>query len=190
MNQTIEFTDRLKAATQQEHQTIEQAHWMKQLMHPSLTKEEYTGILKKWYPVIAAFEKQLYRQQDELATIFPDWESRLKLAMLQKDISMLNETVPETDESTPSAINELVGAFYVLEGSSLGGRVILKQLATLDWFDASFGNFFAGYGAQTGSQWVKFRDYLIGYVAGAEENAGEIIAAAQHKFVELYQHFN
>jgi len=37
---------------------------------------------------------------------------------------------------------------------------------------------------------VKFRDYLIGYVAGAEENAGEIIAAAQHKFVELYQHFN
>ncbi len=190
MNETLLFTDRLKTETQQQHRAIEKTKWMKLLMHPGLTKEEYTVILKKWVPIIAAFEKQLNRQQEELSTIFPDWASRLKLAMLQKDISMLNETVPETDEPALSGINELTGVFYVLEGSSLGGRVIVKQLTTLDWFDASFGNFFAGYGAKTGSQWVNFRDYLNGYVARAEENADEIIAAAQNKFLELYKHFN
>ena len=191
MNEILLFTDRLKSETQQQHSAIEQAYWMQQLMHPALTKEQYTGILKKWHPIFFSFEKQLEDNKEAVEKIIPDWDSRKKTALLEKDISLLGDTIPVPDTDTDViAINELVGAFYVLEGSALGGRVILKKLTQHDWFDSSFGNFFAGYGAETGSQWMKFRDYLNLYAAEADKKAGEIIEAANKTFGKLCQHFN
>lgn len=191
MNTITEFTDRLKMETQEQHQAIEKAYWMQRLMHPALEQEEYIIILKKWYPVILSFEQQLSAQKEKIEQAVPDWAGRQKVSLLETDIRTLNEMTPETKEQTGiSSVNELMGAFYVLEGSTLGRRVILKQLAHHSWFHSSFGNFFSGYGAETGNQWMKFKNYLNHYFLSDDENAGETVQAAKKTFENLYKHFN
>jgi heme oxygenase len=50
-----------------------------------------------------------------------------------------------------------LGALYVLEGSTLGGRIILRHLEThtVD-IPSDAMSFFAGHGAETGSMWRAF----------------------------------
>lgn len=50
-----------------------------------------------------------------------------------------------------------LGAFYVLEGATLGARVISRQiLQTLGIRSDNGGRFFAAYGEETGARWQEF----------------------------------
>ena len=58
------------------------------------------------------------------------------------------------DLATPAAI---VGALYVIEGSTLGGKVIARQLAAHLGLNAAKGaRFFHGHGAATEAHWGEF----------------------------------
>lgn len=60
-----------------------------------------------------------------------------------------------------------LGALYVLEGSTLGGRIILRTLQPqLGISPTHGGRFYAGYGTQTGTMW---RSYI-----SALENAAQL----------------
>ncbi|HWR32778.1 MAG TPA: biliverdin-producing heme oxygenase [Chitinophagaceae bacterium] len=191
MNTTIEFTERLKTATQEQHLAIEKAYWMAQLMNPCLKQDEYIIILKKWYQAIYSFEQELRLQKEKIEQVVPDWADRQKGLLLETDFKILNEALPEMEEQKDSNnVNELIGEFYVMEGSTLGRRVILKQLSKHSWFHPSFGNFFSGYGAETGNKWVNFRNYLNQYFLADDEKSGQTINGAKKAFESMYRHFN
>ncbi len=60
--------------------------------------------------------------------------------------------------ATPAAC---LGALYVLEGATLGGQVLRREMARRLDLDANNGGAFLNvYGAETGRRWKDFLDYL------------------------------
>ncbi|WP_421555149.1 biliverdin-producing heme oxygenase [Pseudomonas kitaguniensis] len=60
--------------------------------------------------------------------------------------------------ATPAAC---LGALYVLEGATLGGQVLRREMARRLDLDADNGGAFLNvYGAETGRRWKDFLDYL------------------------------
>ena len=54
-----------------------------------------------------------------------------------------------------------LGALYVLEGATLGGQVLRREMATRLALDSDNGaSFLNVYGAETGRRWKEFLDYL------------------------------
>jgi heme oxygenase (biliverdin-IX-beta and delta-forming) len=54
-----------------------------------------------------------------------------------------------------------LGALYVLEGATLGGQVLRREMAQRLGLDADNGGAFLNvYGAETGRRWKDFLDYL------------------------------
>ena len=52
---------------------------------------------------------------------------------------------------------EALGSLYVMEGSTLGGQVIMRNVTLRLGFDDRFGcSYFAGHGANTGAMWRSF----------------------------------
>lgn len=81
-----------------------------------------------------------------------------RMAWLAEDIAVLGGCLPATPEAAPSMEPAgQLGVRYVVEGSSLGGRVILKQaVRALGVTSASGARFFHGHGADTGRRWAVF----------------------------------
>jgi heme oxygenase len=82
-----------------------------------------------------------------------------------------------------------LGVFYVIEGSSLGGRFILKNIVNNPQLSNDQGvSYFKGYGDKTGSYWKNFLNVLAEY----EQNnncANSIIEGAVYAFDSIYNHF-
>jgi heme oxygenase len=89
---------------------------------------------------------------------------------------------------------------YVIEGATLGGRIITRQLQTqLGLKPESGGAFFDGYGAQTGPYWKAFctmltnnadqddghSDNHCGDRSANESRQGTIVAGANRTFEAL-----
>ncbi len=82
---------------------------------------------------------------------------------------------------------QALGCLYVLEGATLGGQIIARQLRQSFNFDAQYGAaFFNGYGAQTAEKWKTFGAALTFY-ATSSELEDTIIQAADETFLTLEQ---
>ena len=78
-----------------------------------------------------------------------------------------------------------MGALYVLEGSTLGGRYIagmlVQQYPALQLQQLQF---FTGYGARTGLMWTSFLERLNKF-AVEEEAVRQMASAANQTFLHL-----
>ncbi len=72
---------------------------------------------------------------------------------------------------------------YVLEGSALGGRVILRQLKPLGLSEAAGASYFAGDGPETGRRWTTFLARLE--AVGTPKRRPGVIAGAFRAFEAL-----
>jgi heme oxygenase len=83
----------------------------------------------------------------------------------------------------PRSTAEALGMFYVLEGSALGGHVILRHLAARG-VDISELSFLNPYGKESGAQWRRFLNVLERETAESElrteEACGGAIRAFEH----------
>lgn len=62
--------------------------------------------------------------------VIDDWENRRRLPLLQADLLACGEMTEVAALPTPTFTEtEMLGALYVLEGSRLGARVLLKRIA-------------------------------------------------------------
>lgn len=77
---------------------------------------------------------------------------------------------------------EALGMLYVLEGSTLGGRIILRMLASRGVHDPSLA-FLDPYGAQTGARWRGFLAVLARESDGDEERIAQACDGAQSGFL-------
>jgi len=89
---------------------------------------------------------------------------RSKAQRLRRDLISLGvpsrriSALPQRSE-LPSILSpaDAMGVLYVLEGATLGGQIILRQVTSKLGLTAQSGaQFFAGYGASTGQKWRDF----------------------------------
>jgi heme oxygenase len=118
-----------------------------------------------------------------------DLTPRLKTATLRRDLHALGTSsealqclpicaqLPQIDSAAAS-----LGVLYVLEGATLGGQILRREIASRLALDADNGAAFLDvYGASTGRRWRDFIEYLSSRPLDAAERAA-VVTAAQTTF--------
>lgn len=189
-----DFLKRLRNHTQPVHTSLEQHPISTSLFHPKVNQKDYTRYLHIMYEVVSPFEKHVFPW---LETLLPDIDQRRKTGWLEEDLRQLGawpahrvsakpiETSPEPDN-----LGYLMGRMYVLEGSTLGGAVMYRQLQPmLNFTPENGGRYFYGYGPQTGARWKTFTDRLS-TLAMAENESENILKGAAAQFVAMQAFFD
>ena len=148
----------LSASTRPAHEALERL--MQLDSAPSAAR--YGWYLLTMHAVVAAAENAMAgdRRLDSLGLSLGE---RRKLAWLEADLRNLGLERPAGHfaPAIPADVASRVGWAYVLEGSTLGGRVMLKHMAPRLGLAAQHGaRFLAGYGERTGEMWRGFVDAL------------------------------
>jgi heme oxygenase len=163
------------------HQEVEQ------LLLPELnaiqSPEDYAAILQALYAYFQPVEELI--QQHITSAVLPDIDKRRTAMLIVDDLAFLEMQITLPPCATlPQITNtaQAFGALYVLEGSTLGGKMIAKMLAKNPEVSISPGalNFFSGYKEATGKMWTIFVDTL-----NRQEDADTIVHAANQTFYYL-----
>lgn len=185
----IHFLDRLKNHSAAAHKKLENLTVSTSILSPDMKIGDYCHYLSLMQDVHQSIEEIVYPM---LSTIISDLKEREKGHLIEDDLSYLNYTKRESVlifKTEPLTIPFALGMLYVTEGSSLGGRYILKNVTkVLGMNDQKGVSYFTGYGDTTGSYWKVFLNILT-----AEEqkndSATEIIAGVVYAFDCIYNHF-
>ncbi|QEE50428.1 biliverdin-producing heme oxygenase [Flavobacterium alkalisoli] len=188
---TETFLERLRAKTSVAHTNLEQLPVSVSIVNPNVTNKEYVHYLNLMHDVVKQAEEEIF---PALTAFVPDVNERNKTSLLENDLkalgfykTQLHKPFENTASMSPAFA---MGVLYVIEGSSLGGRVILKNIHTsLGHTEEQGASYFAGYGNQTGSKWKSFLNALTAYEAQTN-NEKEIIAGAEYAFTTIGRHFS
>jgi heme oxygenase len=172
---------RLKLETAAEHAAIEAAT---RIMRPDIGMPDYREYLERTYGFYRPVEQMLER-----FGVWPalelDGSTRVKLPLLARDLVELGSdpsvlpicaALPQLGGGLPEA----VGCAYVLEGSTLGGRVISRHVQTRLGPQVPH-RFLDAYGADIGDRWQAFRAALR-WFADSREIENRIIIGARQTF--------
>jgi heme oxygenase len=181
----------IKARTLESHIKLEKSALLSLFSNKQIDLPSYRLILTLFYGYFHPLEQKL----DAIAGIpfyLPDYETRRKSSLLLSDIQALSKqsvteaALPLCPDLPPvSDEAQAFGCLYVMEGSTLGGKFIARQLRNQLGLTASSGAaFFSGYGEETGLRWKKFQQALQAF----SEQTGEqeaIIQSAKQTFGKL-----
>lgn len=182
------FLKQLRSITSPAHKKLEEAELSKKIISENLNLQDYATYLEKMSWVMRSFETEIF---PILKPYFADLEQRTKVEFLEKDLNFLSQKVSVNNSefrvfSPTHSIAYHVGAFYVLEGSTLGGKFIYKNINATLGFDAEQGaTYFNGYGAETGKLWSSFMEQFCNYALQLPTQK-EIIQGADNTFKILY----
>ncbi|UOE52526.1 biliverdin-producing heme oxygenase [Mucilaginibacter sp. SMC90] len=131
-------------------------------------KEDYADLLKYFYAYFSRLEQVIepYLNED----ILPDKAKRRNSKFLADDIVSLGQDLDELPIPVVPEISNVcqaLGALYVMEGSVMGGSVIVQMLAKSGITKGV--SFFSGYGPDTGSMWESFVAVLNQNVPASEQ---------------------
>jgi heme oxygenase (biliverdin-IX-beta and delta-forming) len=176
--------DRLRRETQESHRDVER-HL--DVVNSVRTAGGYRTLLEQLYGVYCPVESELSRSMSEIATWLPDIDKRMRTASLSLDLRVLGNVCPEALPLAPTpplcSLPQRFGCLYVLEGSTLGGQTIAREVNSQLRYGAENGcSFFAGHGAETGGMWRRFREALESYAAAHSESHDTIIQSADATF--------
>lgn len=188
---SLTFLEQLRANTADSHKNLESLPVSASITSPTVTTEAYAHYLKLMYDVIKDTENNIFPL---LQNIFPDLETRRKLEWINADLAFLNHSkinskLPFSENSKTFSVPFAIGILYVVEGSSLGGRFILKNLQSALGYEENGVSYFNGYGNKTGSSWKNFLNNLTEY-GEKNGNSDEIIAGADFAFKAIHKHFS
>jgi heme oxygenase (biliverdin-IX-beta and delta-forming) len=171
--------EQLRRETLPDHDSVEQSV---PLMDEELDVDTYVSCLLKLHGMIAAWEE--WAAPHAPAWIQPLLAARRRGQLLMLDLTWFGAdtsgearpTLPELRDAT-----SLLGAMYVMEGSTLGGQLIARHVELVLGLTAGQGNaYFRGHNERTGQLWKEFCDVLRTKVPDSETDA--VIAAAKAMF--------
>lgn len=111
-----------------------------------------------------------------------DFSGRRRLDRIEEDLKTLGgTTIPSRERPRVSSLGHALGLFYVLEGSSLGGRVIHRQLSDKH-MNLRGLSFFDPYGDQTGARWRAFTEILDREHLAGRADSDDVVAGALDGF--------
>ncbi|RYY57808.1 MAG: hypothetical protein EOO09_00855 [Chitinophagaceae bacterium] len=175
--------EKLRAGTRQTHEELEQE--MLPLIREATDTTSYARLLRLFYGYYRPLEKGIETYLDN--SVLPDLEGRRKTSWILDDLHSLGQDGPVAEDPGAPLITsraDALGALYVMEGSSLGGKVICKMIGENLGLQATTSlSFFYGYGGQTGSKWKEFLQALDKFSGTGEEEA--IVRKADEVFLKF-----
>ncbi|PZU85523.1 MAG: heme oxygenase [Chryseobacterium sp.] len=149
----------LKEQTKQQHDDTEAKLQSQKIFDKSYTLDDYKTLLIHNYKLISRYEPQIQEQLKGYPELKLDL--RRKIDALKVDLNNLDiETGSEAPTQNLENEAEAFGALYVMEGSTLGGNVIAKQLKRNPEFENVEFNYFGVYGENTGPFWQEFKSII------------------------------
>jgi heme oxygenase len=151
----------LKQRTRSFHEALETK--LRFLLSDELSLERYAAVQKKFYGFYRPIEARLFAilgSDDSDLNL----QQRLKLPLIVGDLACL-AVAPDACAKLPcceslphlETASEALGCLYVLEGSTLGGKIIAAHLKRVLFLDERRGcSFFNSYGADVGRMWSSF----------------------------------
>jgi heme oxygenase len=177
---------RLRTETAAEHEAVE---GILDLLSPDLTRERLVDVLTRmhgfWQAAEAGLDAWADAHPGDAARV--DWAARRRSDLFAADLAALGATSPSPRPQLPEVpdTDAALGRLYVLEGSSLGGVLIDRHLATLPQLAAAGRlSCFSPYGERTGAMWHAFRSVTRARVADGGD-AGRMVDAARQTFGAL-----
>ena len=155
---------RLREATRHAHMRIEGAL---PLLDPMLTRARYASVMAAFFGFYAGLEPRLLVAAGGHAADI-ELGRRGKVSLLSRDLRALGRTDAEIESLSrclelPLAVtpSQALGVLYVLEGATLGGQVIARNLQAALGLGATNGAaFFIGYGDETRAMWRSFSQHV------------------------------
>lgn len=170
--------DMLKRETRASHEQLERLNPL------PCTRADYAAQLAGFYGFVAPWEERLAAALPEDD---PIRAGRAKAAWLEADLAYFGRdlaAIPRASgDQLPSTTSRpaILGAAYVLEGSTLGGQMISQHAErTLGLSEGRGYRFHRSYGPQVGTQWQAFRAELMR--ASSPETDASIVRAARDTF--------
>jgi heme oxygenase len=169
----------LRRETLPDHNEVEQSV---PLMDEELDVDTYVSYLLKLHGIVATWEE--WAAPNAPAWIQPLLAARRRGQLLMLDLVWFGadasgEARPTLPEMTGGA--GLLGAMYVMEGSTLGGQLIARHVELVLGLTAGQGNaYFCGHKERTGQLWKEFCHGLRTKVPDSETDA--VVAAAKAMF--------
>lgn len=183
------FVSKLRASTLPAHKQLESLPISEAIISPDLTTSTYIKYLSLMSTVIRDIEEHIFPLVSDM---IPDLENRRKHHLIKADLEHLGN--PGTWTSLPFNIEGYkatpafaMGVMYVIEGSTLGGRVILKNVEKALGSDITNATrYFSGYGEQTGSSWRLFLERFTDFAVANKDKQEEMIAGADYTFTAIH----
>jgi heme oxygenase len=155
------LTLRLRAVTAGAHSRLERDL---NLLRPPLSRARFTTLLVRFWGFHAASEPAI-RRHDALAHLMA---GRYRLDILARDLQSAGlssgeiEALPQCAAagSLSRSLEGALGSLYVMEGSTLGGRLISRALSEASWLPPGGVGYFNPYGSRTAAMWRSFQDEL------------------------------
>lgn len=118
----ISLRDRLRAATSEDHATLDAniSGWRIE------TPIGYGAFLTASYDALAPLELAL--EQAGVAQRLPDWPHRSRRAALAADLAELGLRTPSFEAAEVPSPDFAAGVLYVLEGSRLGAKFLARRV--------------------------------------------------------------
>lgn len=151
------LNDQLRESTEPSHRALEKK--MVSVIRRIRTAQDYVKFLKLMYGYYSAVERRVqeYVSDTEIG-------KRRKAERLLDDISYFESiSAPDVCKELPPICShaEALGAMYVLEGSTHGGKTIARMIEDQAGIAGPSGfSFFNGYGDENGKMWDEFKTLL------------------------------
>lgn len=178
--------DQLKTGTAAVHASLERRLLLAQV--PSVSA--YWSYLAAMHGFVAPLEAG-FRLLPAPLQLELELPRREKAELLARDLEALAAKVGPSADRAPwcdalpahGSVAEALGVLYVLEGSTLGARWLLRQVAPLGVQECSA--YLQSYGDDVGPMWQKMRAFLATYSEGHPDEDAAIQAAALDTFERI-----
>lgn len=196
---SVPLSTRLKAETQSQHDAAEHHPFQFDIMSGGAGIEPY----RRWIAQLAAAHMVLEPCLRSRAAESPVFAALIRphhfhleaaladldfLGAIPSELTPLGATRDFCDliaRAARAETHDLLGVFYVLEGSTNGGTIIAKGLkSTFGWADERGTRFTNPHGPLTRPRWVEFKTALDG-LALAEPSQDAIVGAAKGTFAAV-----
>lgn len=179
----------LRQATQASHKSVER---LTPFFRPDFDRSSYI----RWLDLMHGFYQRIdgVVQSSDFSSV-TGWQYQARCELLVRDLAMLADRAPRplTEPSDVLArvqalagVGEIAGMLYVVEGSALGGQVLLKVLARSAGVTATQGaSFFVPHGNPPQPRWAEYVQLLArwsatpGFELGAVRGAVTTFTALQ-----------
>lgn len=181
--------DQLRQHTAPVHQRLESRL---NVLRPDLTRADYLDILRGFYGWYVPLETLVFLVEG-WSSLGLDMHARRKVPLLTQDLITMGMTqeqmaaIPHCP-SLPQVetLAQGLGCLYVLEGATLGGRVIERHFQHQESQKHWSTHFFGGYHEQTSTMWKRFSSTIAAYATDVVL-AESMVASAQETFLSLEQ---
>jgi heme oxygenase len=183
-----DIMQQLRDNTRPAHDQIEATTPITALIDGKGDVDDFINVLKASLSYYRPFEQRVMECPDASVAAF--MKPRLKTDLITRDLSRLGVSdadiaavadYPVPDMATPEAV---LGSLYVLEGSTIGGKVITKKLQQhFGWEMLNDEHFLNPYGNGVMARWKEFSAFVQERFDACKLDKDAMIRAAQDTFV-------